>query len=170
MPAVRHGLELVAEDPDQLPLKARFLMLAGSMAVPVEPKSALVTADPDALVRKFGSRAGAMVLQEMMGLSYEAPEITLAILERHRELLLEPERLGDPEFRALCLVSASAFKNAIGAPGRWNRSKTETSKSTRSRWCHDCEPTRSLNAWLRPFSCWPIFPPTSTLRISAFSC
>ena len=117
VPAVRHGLELVAEDPDQLPLKARFLMLAGSMAVPVEPKSALVTADPDALVRKFGSRAGAMVLQEMMGLSYEAPEITLAILERHRELLLEPERLGDPEFRALCLVSASAFKNAIGAPG-----------------------------------------------------
>jgi CHAT domain len=116
-PAVRHGLKLVGDDPGQQPMKSRLLMLASAVGISVEPKSELVKAEPDALVRQFGNLAGDMVLDEIVSLVGSAPELALAVLDRQRELLLDPDQLNDSSFRLLCETYGRAFHNAIGAPG-----------------------------------------------------
>jgi hypothetical protein len=117
VPAIRHGLEIVGNDPRQQAMRSRLLMLAAAADVSVEPTSSFVSADPDALVRQHGDRAGTMVLQEIIGLSSAAPQLALSVLDRQRELLLEPGRLGDSDFRVLCQTAARALHEAIGAGG-----------------------------------------------------
>jgi hypothetical protein len=117
VPAIKHGLELVGNDPDQLAMKSRLLMLASVTNVPVEPASALATADPDAIANRYGDRAGTIVLQEVIGLSSPAPQLALTVLDRQRELLLEPGRIGDSDFRVLSQTAARVLHHAIGVPG-----------------------------------------------------
>ena len=116
-PAIRRGLELAGSDPEQLGMKSHLLMLAAAAGVPVEPTSALATADPDALVKRYRDRASTMVLQEIIGLSSAAPQLALSILERQRELLLEPGRITDSQFQVLSQTIARALHYAVGAGG-----------------------------------------------------
>lgn len=114
--AVRHGLELLdPDDPAQAALRMRYVMLATLAGIP-GPESALPDLDADDLLATCGADSGQMVMRAVLAARDTDPAAALATLERYRELLADPERLNDHDYRMLAQYTGRILNRVHGSP------------------------------------------------------